>query len=95
MGAPWAGRLRDATELPEGSQFATRAKGRNAPAIDRQGNVYDNSEDGNLYVVRPDGTLREHLFLDLALGAAYTPVSIGADGRIYTQNDGHLFVAGR
>jgi hypothetical protein len=67
----------------------------NAPAIDRFGNVYNNSEDGNLYVVRPDGTLREHLFLQLAIGAAYTPLSIGSDGKIYTQNAGHLFVVGQ
>ena len=33
-------------------------------------------------------------FLKLAIGAAYTPLSIGADGRVYTQNDGHLFVLG-
>ena len=78
------------SDHPHGFEFCV-----NAPALDRQGNVYNNSEDGNLYVVGPDGALREHLFLDLALGAAYTPVSIGADGRIYTQNDGHLFVVGR
>lgn len=84
------GQVSCVSDHPHGFEFCV-----NAPAIDRQGNVYDNSEDGNLYVVRPDGTLREHLFLDLALGAAYTPVSIGGDGRIYTQNDGHLFVVGR
>jgi len=32
--------------------------------------------------------------LQLALGAAYTPLTIGPDGKIYTQNDGHLFVVG-
>jgi hypothetical protein len=32
--------------------------------------------------------------LKLALDAAYTPLSIGSDGKIYTQNDGHLFVIG-
>jgi hypothetical protein len=32
--------------------------------------------------------------LNLAIGAAYTPLSIGSDGKIYTQNDGELFVAG-
>ncbi len=53
-----------------------------------------NSEDGNLYAVRPDGRLRDHLFLDLAIGAAYTPLSIDGEGRILTQNDGHLFVVG-
>jgi hypothetical protein len=34
-------------------------------------------------------------FLNLAIGAAYTPLSIGANGRIYTENDGHLFVVGQ
>jgi hypothetical protein len=66
----------------------------NAPAIDQDGFVYANSEDGSLYVLNPDGTLRRKLFTNLAIGAAYTPLSIGPDGRIYTQNDGHLFVAG-
>jgi outer membrane protein assembly factor BamB len=66
----------------------------NAPAVDEDGFVYANSEDGSLYVLNPDGTLRHKLFTNLAIGAAYTPLSIGPDGRIYTQNDGHLFVAG-
>jgi len=34
------------------------------------------------------------LFLKVAIGAAYTPLAIGPDGRIYTQNDGVLFVTG-
>jgi len=34
------------------------------------------------------------VFTQLAIGAAYTPLSIGPDGRIYTQNDGRLFVVG-
>ena len=67
----------------------------NAPAIDKFGNVYNNSEDGNLYVVDPNGNLRENLFLQLAVGAAYTPLSLGGDGKTYTQNAGHLFVVGR
>lgn len=66
----------------------------NAPAVDRKGNVFANSEDGNLYAIRANGTLRENLFLNTALGAAYTPLSIDGDGRILTQNDGHLFVVG-
>jgi hypothetical protein len=36
----------------------------------------------------------KRLFLQLALGAAYTPLSIGSDGKIYAQNAGHLFVLG-
>jgi hypothetical protein len=75
----------------------------NMPAIDMLGNVYVNSEDGNLYalaqpaatgpnvvVTQPSG----NIFLNLALGAAYTPLSMGPDGKLYTQNDGHLFVVG-
>ncbi|HEY0555297.1 MAG TPA: hypothetical protein VGG20_13620, partial [Thermoanaerobaculia bacterium] len=84
-----SGNVTCVNDHPAGFEFCV-----NAPAVDQGGNVYNNSEDGNLYVVRPDGTLREHLFLQLAIGAAYTPLSIGADGKIYTQNAGHLFVVG-
>ena len=84
-----SGNVTCVNDHPFGFEFCV-----NAPGIDRFGNVYNNSEDGNLYVVRPDGTLREHLFLQLAVGAAYTPLSIGNDGKIYTQNAGHLFVVG-
>jgi outer membrane protein assembly factor BamB len=56
--------------------------------------VYANSEDGNIFAINQDGTLKQKKFLQLALGAAYTPLTIGPDGRIYTQNDGHLFVVG-
>jgi outer membrane protein assembly factor BamB len=66
----------------------------NAPAVDARGVVYVNSEDGFLYAIDQGGTLRERLFLQLALGAAYTPLSFGSDGRIYTQNAGHLFAVG-
>jgi hypothetical protein len=71
----------------------------NMPAVDSAGNVYANSEDGQLYVIGQGNTgvfttSASHLFLNLAIGAAYTPLSIGPDGKLYTQNDGHLFVAG-
>jgi hypothetical protein len=71
----------------------------NMPAIDSGGNVYVNSEDGNIYVL-PQGhsgiftTPGGQMFLNVALGAAYTPLSIGPDGKLYTQNNGHLFVVG-
>ncbi len=67
----------------------------NAPVVDSKGVVYANSEDGNLYAIRQGGTLKSSIFLDLALGAAYTPLAIGPDGRIYTENKGTLFVIGQ
>jgi outer membrane protein assembly factor BamB len=66
----------------------------NAAAVDKNGVVYSNSEDGNLYAIAQGGVEKQRIFLQLALGAAYTPLSIGPDGKIYTQNAGHLFVIG-
>jgi hypothetical protein len=66
----------------------------NAFVIDAAGVVYANSEDGNLYAINQGGTEKQHIFQQLAVGAAYTPTSIGSDGKIYSQNAGHLFVAG-
>jgi hypothetical protein len=69
------------------------------PAVDMNGTVYVNSEDGNIYEI-PQGQSGDftvpqgNLFLNLALGAAYTPLAIGPDGRSYTQNNGHMFVVG-
>lgn len=68
----------------------------NMPAVDINGNVYVNSEDGNIYELAQSnpGSPAGKIFLNLAIGAAYTPLSIGADGKLYTQNDGILFVVG-
>jgi PQQ-like domain len=66
----------------------------NAPAIDSNGITYANSEDGNLFAINPNGTLKQKIFQQLAIGAAYTPASIGSDGKLYSQNDGHLYVVG-
>lgn len=67
----------------------------NAPAIDLNGVVYANSEDGNLFAINQGGTLKQKIFQQLALGAAYTPASLGSDGKIYSQNAGHLFAVGK
>jgi hypothetical protein len=67
----------------------------NAPVVDSNGVVYANSEDGNLYAIAQGGTLKQNIFLNLALGAAYTPLAIGPDGKIYTENKGTLFVIGQ
>lgn len=66
----------------------------NAPVVDSTGVVYANSEDGNLYSIGQGGALKQQIFQQLAIGAAYTPASLDTQGRIYTQNDGHLFVVG-
>ena len=58
------------------------------------GVVYANSEDGFLYAINQGGTLKQRIFQQLNLGAAYTPASLGSDGKIYSQNAGHLFVVG-
>ncbi len=66
----------------------------NAPAIDENGVVYANSEDGNVYAINQGGKLNRSIFLRVAIGAAYTPLSIASNGRLYTENDGYLFVIG-
>jgi hypothetical protein len=66
----------------------------NGFVVDSAGNVYANSEDGNLFKISQGATTVTEIFQQLALGAAYTPTSIGSDGKIYSQNAGHLFVAG-
>ncbi len=67
----------------------------NAPAVDANGTVYADSEDGNLFVIKQGGTLQGQILLQQAVGAAYTPLSIGLDGKIYTLNNGDMFVVGK
>lgn len=66
----------------------------NAPAVDSHGTVYANSEDGNVYIISSGGKLMAKYFLKSAVQAAYTPIAIGPDGKIYAENDGELFVLG-
>ena len=68
---------------------------RRFPAVDETGPVYADSEDGNVYAIKQGGTLKGKLFLKKAIGAAYTPIAIGRDGKIYTENDGDMFVLGK
>jgi hypothetical protein len=71
----------------------------NQPAIDADGVVYANAEDGRVYAL-PQGNTGDFtepmasLSLELAIGAAYTPLALSADGLLYTQNYGHLFAVG-
>jgi hypothetical protein len=66
----------------------------NAPAVDPEGNVYANSEDGWVYKIGQGGRLKDRTFLLQALGAAYTPISIDPSGRLFSLNGGDLFVIG-
>jgi hypothetical protein len=66
----------------------------NAPAIDAKGTVYANGEDGVLYAIPQGGGKAEKLFLNQSIGAAYTPLSIDAKGRVYAENFGTLFIVG-
>jgi hypothetical protein len=85
--------------LPDGSISCTTSTEAfewciNMIAVDSNGISWANSEDGNVYAIDHTGNLTGRLFLKTAIGAAYTPLSIGGDGRVYTQNDGTLFAVG-
>jgi hypothetical protein len=86
---PAGGSIQCVSDHPRGFEFCV-----NLVAIAADGTVYANSEDGNLYVISPDGAAASVLFLGVAVGAAYTPVVLGTDGLVYTQNFGRMIVAG-
>jgi hypothetical protein len=67
----------------------------NAAAIDENGTVYANSEDGRVYAILQGGTVAQSRFLLQSLGAAYTPVTVDGQGRTYTLNGGVLTVVGK
>jgi hypothetical protein len=77
------------SDHPHGNEWCI-----NAPVVDADGTVYGLNEDGNLWVIGQGGTLRGQVFLDRKEEAAYTPLAIGREGRIYAQNFGRLFVLG-
>jgi Big-like domain-containing protein len=66
----------------------------NAAAVDMNGVVYADDEDGYLYAVRQGGTPVQRIFLEHSISAGYTPTSIGGDGTIYTENGGHFIAIG-
>lgn len=80
----------DDEEHPNGFEWCI-----NAPAVDRDGTVYVTSEDGNFYAIGQGGVEKERAFLEIAEGAAYTPLSLDGKGRIYAMNDGRLTVLGQ
>jgi hypothetical protein len=66
----------------------------NAAAVDMNGVVYADNEDGYLYAIQQGGTPVAKIFLERAISAGYTPTSIGGDGTIYGENAGHLIAIG-
>jgi hypothetical protein len=66
----------------------------NAAAVDANGIVYADNEDGYLYAINQRGELQQKIFLERAISAGYTPTSIGGDGTIYAENAGHLIAIG-
>jgi hypothetical protein len=68
--------------------------GGNAPAADGNDTVHVNSEEGNADVNNQGGTQAGKIFLRSAVDAAYTPITLGLDGKIYTENAGNMFVIG-
>jgi len=84
------GKVTSVNDQPDGFEWCV-----NAAIIDANGTVYANSEDGNLYAIKQGGTLQQRIFQQLAIGAAYTPASMDSKGRIYSENDGHLFVVSK
>ena len=89
------GSLRCTPDHPYGFEWCI-----NAAAIHQEGTVYANSEDGNVYSIPQGHTgvftqFRQRFFTNLALDAAYTPLSISSRGVVFTENDGHLFAIGK
>ena len=66
----------------------------NAAAVDGNGVVYADNEDGFLYAIQQGGGPVQSIFLEHAISARYTPTSIGGDGTIYTENGGHFIAVG-
>lgn len=77
----------DDGEHPTGFEWCV-----NAPAVDEDGDVYANSEDGWVYKLGQGGVLLERIFLLESLGAAYTPISLDRTGRLFSLNGGDMFV---
>jgi hypothetical protein len=84
------GALACTSDHPDGFEWCI-----NAAAVDANGTVYVNSEDGRAYAILQGGTPAQSRFLLESLAAAYTPVTVDGQGRTYTMNGGVLTVVGK
>jgi hypothetical protein len=85
-----AGALTCVSDHPTGFEWCI-----NAAAVDENGTVYVNSEDGRAYALLQDGTVAQSRFLLQSLEAAYTPITVDGQGRTYTLNGGVMTVVGK
>lgn len=76
-------------ENPSGYEWCV-----SGPAIGADGAAYMNAEDGILYAINPNGSLRSMLLLSSGGGQSYTPLAIDDHGRVYAETGGVLYVAG-
>jgi hypothetical protein len=88
------GSLQCVSDTPNGFEWCV-----NAPAVDGNGTVYANSEDGFLYSIPQGHTgtfsqFRQRVFMGVAPGNAYTPSSISGSGVVFTSDNGRLFAVG-
>jgi hypothetical protein len=67
----------------------------NDAAVDANGVVYADNEDGHLYVIPQGASGVQSIMLEKSEDAGYTPVSMGPDGMIYALNAGHLVAVGQ
>jgi hypothetical protein len=85
-----SGALSCTSDHPSGFEWCI-----NAPAVDSNGTVYVNSEDGRTYALLQGGTVAQARFLIQSLSAAYTPVTVDGQGRTYTMNGGVMTAVGK
>jgi outer membrane protein assembly factor BamB len=85
-----SGALSCTSDHPQGFEWCA-----NAAAVDENGTVYVNSEDGRVYALLQGGSVAQSRFLTQSLGVAYTPITVDGQGRTYTMNAGVLTVVGK
>lgn len=83
------GKVTCVSDHPDGFEWCVNAAG-----VDKNGTVYGNAEDAVVYAIKQGGLKSSSIFLNMAVPAAYTPVSIDNEGRIYVQDFGTMFLVG-
>jgi hypothetical protein len=74
--------------------FPTGASVESSPVIGGDGTIYFGSDDGNLYAVNPDGTLKWKSAIGAALPFNKSTPAVGIDGTIYFAAENDQVTAG-